>query len=185
MEHVIRFEWRRRTRLALRALSDGAVGARSAFLSISSCKKAFWHTVATFYDQQAQSENSDAEYLLWNKKKLSNLTKSVTMRLLQKLFIEQAVDRVRQVKQSRDLLIDVVGEERADEEISTRVKAVALPASVDEFRDSIRTWFLQEGVPVRFFLKPWRGSLDDAQGQADLWDEMEKAFDYSYISQDS
>ncbi len=140
---------------------------------------AFWRTVADFYNQQAQVEMSDPAYLLWDKNSLTNLTKSVTMRLFQQLFIEAAVNRVRQVKQSRDLLIDVVGEERADEEIASRVKAVSIPPTVDDFCSSIRSWFLQKGVPVRFFLKPWRGSLDDAQGQADLRDEMEKAFTYS------
>lgn len=140
---------------------------------------AFWQSVADFYNQQAQIEMSDADFMLWDKTQLTNLTKSVTMRLFQKLFIEQAVDRVRQVKQSRDLLIDVVGEERADEEILNRVKTVAIPESVADFRESIKVWFFQKGVPVRFFLKSWRGSLDDAQGQADLWDEMEKAFSYS------
>jgi hypothetical protein len=140
---------------------------------------AFWRTVAAFYDQQAQVEQSKPEALLWNKDEMTNLTKSVTMRLFQRLFIEQAIERVKQVRNSRDLLIDVVGEERADEEIANRVKTVGIPATVDEFCTSIRTWFLEKGVPVRFFLKAWRVSLDDAQGQADLWEEMEKAFTFS------
>ena len=140
---------------------------------------AFWHAIAEFYNQQARIDTPDSTTPLWDRTTLSNLTKSVTMRLLQRLFIEQAVERVKQVKLSRDLLIDVVGEERADEEIANRVKTVAIPKSVSDFRDSIHAWFLQKGVPVRFFLSAWRGSLDDAQGQADLWYEMEKAFTYS------
>lgn len=139
----------------------------------------FWRTVAEFYNRQAQIETGDPQFLLWNPTEIHNLTKSVTMRLFQRLFIEQAVERVKQVRQSRDLLIDVVGTMRADEEIANRVKTYAIPESLNEFSTSIREWFLEKGVPVRFFLKPWRGSLDDAQGQTDLWDEMEKAFDYS------
>ena len=95
------------------------------------------------------------------------------------LFIEQAIERVKKVKQSRALLIDVIGRLRADEEIANRVKAIAIPDSTNGFSESVREWFLEQGVPVRFFTKAWRGSLDDAQGQTDLWDEMEKAYGYS------
>lgn len=139
----------------------------------------FWRTVAEFYDQQAQAETGDTTQLLWDRASLTNLTKSVTMRLFQRLFMEKAADRVRQVKQSRDLLVDVVGEKRADEEIAKKIKDVCIPQTVGDFRSDLQEWFLRKGVPVRFFLKPWRGSLDDTQGQADLWDEMEKAFTYN------
>ena len=140
---------------------------------------AFWRTAAEFYNQQAQIESGNGETLLWNPLEITNLTKSVTMRLFQKLFIEQAIERVKKVKQSRDLLIDVIGRLRADEEIANRVKAIAIPDSTEGFSESVREWFLEQGVPVRFFTKAWRGSLDDAQGQTDLWDEMEKAYGYS------
>lgn len=117
--------------------------------------------------------------LLWDSNRQTNLTKSVTLRLFQSLFMSAAVERVQVIGKTREVLAKALGPDAADREVKKQTKDVALPDSIVLFEDSVRDWFLERGVPVRFFLKQWKSSLDDPQGQVALRDEMEKAFRYA------
>jgi len=138
---------------------------------------AFWATVGSYYNEQAIAQTNDPNVRLWDRKVLSNLTKSVTLRLLQKLFMVKAAERVDQVRNTREVLIELVGVQDAEKKLTEKIREAAIPDNLEDFKRAIREWFLERGIPVRFFLKKWRQSLDDAQGQQDLWEEMEKAYD--------
>lgn len=140
---------------------------------------AFWTEVREFYNEQVRRELRKDDALLWNPVKQTNLTRAVTLRLFQALFIRESVARVRAVEKSRSVLAEVLGEEEAEKKIKEKIVEVAIPGDVEEFRASVREWFLDKGIPVRFFAKKWKGSLDDPQGVQDLTFEMEKAFSYS------
>ena len=140
---------------------------------------AFWSSIRDFYNEEAQKESSDLKVLPWNSTVQTNLTKAVTLRLLQALFVESAIERIEDVTRTRGTLSKVLGPEQAEHEIAELVQKQAIPASPEEFRESIRHWFLERGIPVRFFLKKWKSSLDDSQGRVDLKDEMRKAYRFS------
>jgi hypothetical protein len=133
----------------------------------------FWQTVGEFYNQESSQE-------LWCRTQQSNLTKAVTLRLFQRLFMEQAISRMKRMEDNLTDLIELLGdEELAREKVEQKMAERSIPSDLNAFADSVRDWFLSHGVPVRFFTYPWKGSLDDAQGQSDLWTEMEKAFEVS------
>lgn len=139
---------------------------------------AFWRTVRDYYNDQAKKVKGDPNFQLWDSNSQSNLTKSVTLRLFQGLFMKVAIERVQLIEKTREVLTKALGPDIADREVKKQTAEVALPASIQDFERSVRDWFLDKGIPVRFFLKQWKSSLDDAQGQAALQDEMEKAFRY-------
>jgi hypothetical protein len=138
---------------------------------------AFWNAVGDFYNNQALEAEATE---LWTLANQTNLTKAVTLRLFQRLFMEKAIERMEDVERSREVLIDAVGEEQALALIAAKLKEKAIPDTPEKFADDIRDWFLNKGVPVRFFLKTWKASLDDAQGQDDLWLEIQKAYDLTH-----
>ena len=133
---------------------------------------AFWQEVRDWYNAQ------DTSAKLWDIEQ-TNLTKAVTLRLYQRLFIEKAIDRVAGVHASRETLVEVLGEEVADEKLAERIREMAIPSSVDDFRVLVREWFLKDGVPVRVFTYPWVSSLDDSEGQDVLFSELEDAWEGS------
>ena len=140
---------------------------------------AFWRTVRDYYNEQAQKATGNPNYLLWDPNNQTNLTKSVALRLFQSLFIKTATDRIQIIQKTREVLVKALGPDKADEEVRKQTVEVSMPPTVAEFEKTIRSWFLDKGIPVRFFLKPWKSSLDDAQGQSELQEEMEKAFQYA------
>jgi hypothetical protein len=136
----------------------------------------FWRTVADFYNDQAQKFKNDPTFLLWDPHAQTNLTKSVTLRLFQSLFMNYAIERVEAVESTREVLEDALGPEKAAEAVEKQIKERAIPPDVTQFEETLRNSFFSKGIPVRFFIKQWKASLDDAQGQTSLRDEMEKAF---------
>ena len=144
---------------------------------------AFWQTIGEFYNKEADDfarvkpKVWDVGRKLWDTKQQTNLTKAVTLRLFQTLFMDEAIARVKRIHDSRSDLIELLDDqELAEEKIRQKVAERALPDNVDEFRNSVREWFLTTGVPVRTFIYPWKGSLDDPQGQQDLAAELRKAY---------
>jgi hypothetical protein len=136
----------------------------------------FWHTVGAYYDDQAKKYLKKPDARLWNPEQLTNLTKAVGLRLFQRLFMEKAVDRVRELEKMRPILVEELGEEIADKRLREKEKELAIPADVEEFKRNVLSWFLEKGVPVRFFTAQWKESLDDDRGRRDLYDEMVEAF---------
>lgn len=135
----------------------------------------FWSTVRDWYNSKTKKPE-----LLWSSEQ-SNLTKAVSLRLFQKLFMEEAISRVDRIEDSRETLISLtkksgVDEAVAEAQIAEQIATVAIPENLDDFAEMVRTWFLTDGVPVRVFELPWVSSLDDAAGQAFLYQELQDAF---------
>lgn len=135
----------------------------------------FWSTVRDFYNDQASKESQNGENAtLWSQRSLSNLTKAVTLRLLQRLFIEKMVENVEDVERVKDLLVDALGEEAAAVQLKAKRLEVALP-SLEDFPEFVVENFLNY-IPVRIFTREWKKSLDDPQGREELFGELEKAY---------
>jgi hypothetical protein len=133
---------------------------------------AFWSEVRDYYNSEAPAGKT-----LWSNTVQSNLTKAVTLRQFQRLYMTQAIEKVNKAKDSRATFEDAgVPEEQVEEYVGAALQKVVLPETVEEFRESVREWFLALGVPVRVFVYDWVSSLDDAQGQDALWDELNKAY---------
>lgn len=136
---------------------------------------AFWATVRDFYNAQAQKEKRPSS--VWSSTEQTNLTKAVTLRQLQTLFMSHCVNRMKEIEGTRDVLVEALGDlELADQKLEEQRRARALPGDTEEFKDFVRREFLENGIPVRVFTATWKASLDDAQGQSELWDTLSKAF---------
>lgn len=135
---------------------------------------AFWDVVKTFYNSQAKKV---AGRELWLPTQQTNLTKAVTLRALQSLFITKCVERMREIDATVGILRETLGEEEADQKVTELRLARALPADIDQFRTFVHDFFLERGVPVKVFLTDWKTSLDDAEGQKELWETLETAFE--------
>jgi hypothetical protein len=136
----------------------------------------FWRAVADYYNEQAAIYKRDESYVLWNKKEQTNLTKGVTLRQIQRLYIEKAVENIEKVDSSREILVESLGEEEAESKIKSLIADRAIPESPEEFYSHVISWFLEGGVPVRFFTANWIQSLDDQQGTEMLYDQLENAW---------
>ena len=129
---------------------------------------AFWSAVAGHY-------NAEANETLWGPEQ-TNLTRAVALRLFQKLFIEKAIDRVDDVLRTLPTLASVLGDDVAEIKILEQHETVSIAATSELFVEDFSEWFLKEGVPVRVFTTPWIKSLDDSDGQANLYGEFDDAF---------
>lgn len=134
---------------------------------------AFWSEVRDFYNTAGMASPEKKE--LWTDTQ-TNLTKAVTLRLFQRLFMEEAVQRVKDVARNESVLIEALGPEVAKTKLEKMYKDKSIPDSIIKFREDIRTWFFEKGIPVRVFLKEWQRSLDDQQGQENLYKELSDAW---------
>lgn len=135
---------------------------------------AFWDEVAKFYNSEA------APATLWGPEQ-TNLTKAVTMRLLQELFMAVSIENAKSSEKAADSLRSALEGRLPAEEIERVIeeetKGAVIPESRDEFRTYVREKFLSNGVPVRVFEKPWVSNLDDDAGITNLRLELRKSFD--------
>ncbi|NYT32057.1 hypothetical protein [Rhizobium sp. WYCCWR 11128] len=135
---------------------------------------AFWKTVKSFYNAQAAKTNNQA---LWKVDQQTNLTKAVTLREFQTLFIVKCVDRIKEIDATAEILKNVLGPEEATTKINELRASRALPADVEAFEGFVHDFFLERGVPIKVFQANWKSSLDDSQGQLELWETLESAWD--------
>ncbi|MBI4817026.1 MAG: hypothetical protein HY791_12255 [Deltaproteobacteria bacterium] len=133
----------------------------------------FWRTVGEYYNEQARQVASGP---LWTKEFQTNLTKAVTLRILQKLFIDKMIAEVTQLDGLRSVLEEALGAEAAEVHLKNKKQELAFPADVDDFPAYVTERFLKY-IPVRVFLSTWVKSLDDDQGRQNLYDELERAFE--------
>jgi hypothetical protein len=133
----------------------------------------FWETVAAYYNEQAVKEGQQP---LWDSKRQTNLTRAATLRTLQKLFMDKMIAHMMQLGEIYPMLADAVGAENAGAVLAKRRQEDSIPRELEQFSTFITSRFLQY-VPVRIFLAPWVSSLDDAEGLAELYSELEKAHD--------
>lgn len=136
---------------------------------------AFWHTVADYYnDQAAKAKAHDA---LWSPVSQTNLTKAVTLRILQSLFMTKVVEWVNQIDSMKSILVETLGEEAAKEKIEQQRQLRSIPSTAAGFRTFVEDFFLDKGIPVRVFLNNWESSLDDSSGSQQVWDELNEAWE--------
>jgi len=140
---------------------------------------AFWSEVRNFYNIPEKKRRSDNEKIdqLWSTTIQSNLTKGVTLRQIQSLFIGFCIDNISKIKDTREMLMSMNDDqEQVDQQIERKLKENALPLDLDEFKKFVREQFLQRGIDAKVFKKKWVSSLDDAQGQEYLWELLSTAF---------
>lgn len=135
----------------------------------------FWLTIREFYNDQSQKLPSPFD--IWNPTSQSNLTKAVTLRLLQTLFMEQCIERMRNISKVEEVLRETLGDEAAEEKLEQQRKSRSIPVDLDDFKDFVISSFLERGIPLKVFVSGWKKSLDDVQGQMDLWDTLVTAFE--------
>lgn len=135
---------------------------------------AFWQSTRDYYNEQGGK--LEPKQTVWDTKVLSNLTKGVTLRLFQKLFMQKACERIDDIVKGSSVIIEELGEEVGRERVTKRIAKVAIKPTPEEFATDIRQWFLESGVPVKFFTHKWIASLDDTEGQELLMEALEKAF---------
>ena len=132
---------------------------------------AFWAEVRDFYNSQSKNE-------LWNTQILSNLTKAVALRQLQTLFMNYCVETMKQIDKSRETLIEVLKDyDLVEQKLSEQRKLKSLPLDINDFKTFVREKFLKTGIEAKVFQATWKSSLDDAQGQEELWDTLTTAFE--------
>ncbi len=133
----------------------------------------FWTEVKNFYNKDLPSDK-----LLWHPTRLTNLTKAVTLRQFQTLFMDFCIEEMERIEKSRDVLIEVLKDhELVEQKLSEQRKNKSLPDDIQKFREFVRSEFLDRGVPSKVFSANWKTSLDDAQGQEEVWEVLKLAFD--------
>ena len=135
---------------------------------------AFWNVVCDFYNEQAEKLGRGH---LWLPNMQTNLTKAVTLRVFQTLFMVKCVERMREIDKTTGILEETLGRDDAAVKISQLRIDRAIPLDLDAFRAFVLSFFLERGVPIKVFLANWKASLDDAQGQVELWETLENSFE--------
>jgi hypothetical protein len=137
----------------------------------------FWDTVKTYYNAEAARLGREP---LWSSTTQTNLTKAVTLRQLQTLFMINCVESMKRIDENREILVEALGSaELADAKIAEQKQSRAIPEDLESFREFVLQEFLSNGIPVKVFTATWKTSLDDAQGQDDLWEVLFLAFSKS------
>lgn len=134
----------------------------------------FWNTVKEFYNKESVEKGVPP---LWIQTEQTNLTKAVTLRQMQTLFMINCVESIKRLDENREILVEALGNaELADKKIIEQKKDRALPSEINEFKNFVINNFLKNGIPHKVFSANWKNSLDDADGQQELWDTLTKAY---------
>lgn len=137
---------------------------------------AFWNEVRDFYRPLAKTKMG-ADFDIWSKEKLSNLTKGAGLKIFQRFFMEQVVKKMKEIKESLSILMEMgLDPEEIDRKIAEKVLEKSIPIELDDFRTRVREEFLKK-FPVRFFTANWETSLDDTNGHDKLLVQMREAFE--------
>jgi len=139
----------------------------------------FWKTVGFFFNElqrketQGPVEDSD---LLWSRTDQSNLTKGVTLKILQSLFIEKTVSSLASLTETKSILIEALGDVEAEKKFEELLETKAIPEDLERFRENVCENFLRY-LPLRIFTADWETSLDDQSGRQHLYDMMDAVFE--------
>ena len=130
---------------------------------------AFWQTVRDYYnDLHFQEHGSDENYEpLWSETQRSNLTKGVTLKTLQNLFMERAVSSISELESTEEILVQALGEQEAQTKMAELLEKKAIPAKLDLFQEQIKELLLKF-IPLKVFTADWETSLDDQSGREHL-----------------
>lgn len=137
---------------------------------------AFWSAVRDYYNDEALKDKTFGR-MLWTPTNQENLTKAVSLRNFQRLFMNKAIERAKSAETIGAVLEGRMEKSQIDLIIREEKAKYAVSVTPEEFARSVRDWFLAPGVPVRVFTKQWVTSLDDSTGAEALYREFEKAFD--------
>lgn len=136
---------------------------------------ALWHEIKDWYNSQAKAGGKTE---LWTTVQQSNLTLGVTLRIMQRLFMEFVCRKRVSAEESFKMLEETGLDAKV---LKTQKKKLLgqwqIAKTVPEFRAFVRREFLARGIPVRVFTYQWKGSLDDPQGRVDLYDELAEALE--------
>lgn len=132
---------------------------------------AFWTAVRDYYNREAFPT------VLWSATQQTNLTKAVTLRQFQQLFIEKSVERSKATDRLLPVLSGRFEPDEALEILKEERKKLAVAETPEQFAADVRDWFLAPGIPVRVFTRPWVKSLDDAAGAQELGSELRTAWE--------
>ena len=135
-----------------------------------------WETVSSYYTEQAKQVKG-RQYEIWSKRELSNLTKGVGLKMLQRYFItwvlnEWVIDIEKEYESARRYESD---EEKIKEKVDEVIAEKAISNDLDEFTNFVKTEFL-ENIPVNFFTQTWKTSLDDGDGHDAILYELDRSF---------
>jgi hypothetical protein len=135
---------------------------------------AFWRTIAKYYNNlQFQEEGlANGEFPLWHETQRSNLTKGVTLKILQNIFMDKASGSIRELEATREILIQALGEEEAQAKYKELLSRKALPSSLGEFEQQVIDIMLKY-IPLKVFTADWDTSLDDQSGREHLYAAIE------------
>lgn len=138
---------------------------------------AFWGEIRNFYNEKGLKEK---KIELWSSVQQTNLTKAITLRQMQTLFMRFCISEMQKVQSTRDVLLEVLKDhELVDAKLEEQRRARSLPEDIDTFKRYVREEFLEKGIPVKVFSANWKQSLDDAAGQDELWETLSLAFEKS------
>ncbi len=132
----------------------------------------FWRAVRDHYTPLAKKMKK-TDYEIWDKKNLTNLTKGVGLKMLQRFFMEKMIEGVENAAKGFEKLEKHLGREKALEAINQDILAASMPEEISEFEERVKN-FLSD-LPVRFFTQNWEASLDDSNGHEKILFQMREA----------
>jgi hypothetical protein len=141
---------------------------------------AFWDEVRIFYNLSSDPKKGAKTKLpepLWSHNKQTNLTKAITLRQLQTLFMQYCIERMEEIEKSRDVLLRVLKDhDTVETQLQQQFTENAIPSDIQAFRRFVREEFLEKGIEEKVFRANWKTSLDDASGHDELWEVLSGAF---------
>jgi hypothetical protein len=115
-----------------------------------------WRAVRDYFNS--------GEAPLWKPTEQTNLTKSVALKALQDVLLDEMISQARsadeQVERLREIGVD-------EDKISQFLEELRLPSTADQFAARVKERFLN-GFPIGFFERQWVKSLDTAAGMEAL-----------------
>lgn len=117
---------------------------------------ALWQAVRDYFNS--------GESPLWRPTVRTNLTKGVTLKVLQDVLLEEMISQARSADEQVVRLRDIGVEEQKIEQF---LEELRLPETPEEFRTRVKSQFL-DGFPIKFFERTWVKSLDTAAGMEAL-----------------
>lgn len=141
----------------------------------------FWTTVRDYYNDQQKKEHEmsgggSPPVPIWSETAQSNLTKGVTLKLLQNLFMEKAVKELQALDSTRDILVKALGQSAAEEKFLELLSSQAMSPNFSEFSQQVIDLLLRF-IPLRVFTADWEASLDTDSGRGHLSDALEAIYE--------
>jgi len=136
---------------------------------------AFWWAVIEAFTKKAKAIKGES-FEIWNRKEQTNLTKGVGLKMFQRFFMEFQIKKGKEASGTIETIKKHIKNEaerlKAEKEIE---ESCTISGDIDLFKANITKEILAI-FPVRVFTTPWKSSLDDDEGRADLLDTFHRVF---------